>query len=221
MEFAPKRFPIPGTGIEISETVITTWGIMLVLILFSYLATRRLRNIPIDETPDRRRGALELLVEGVIALVESSMGKGRRGFAPYMGTLALYLVIANLTGLIGIRPPTADLNTTLGLATLTFIAIHYYGIKAKGLFRYLKGFTEPFFLLLPMNLVSEVATPFSMAFRLFGNMVGGFIIMALIYAVAPAIIPIIPHMYFDIFAGVIQAFIFVMLTMTFISMSMD
>ncbi len=221
MDFAPKRFFIPGTGIQISETVTTTWGIMLVLVIFSCLATRKLKDIPIHEVPDRRRGALELLVESLVNLVESTMGKERRGFTPYMGTLVLYLLIANLIGLIGIRPPTADLNTTLCLSTLTVTAVQYYGLKEKGLIRYLKGYLEPFVLFLPMNIMGEISPLISMGFRLFGNIIGGLIIMTMIYNVVPLLLPILPHMYFDIFSGVIQTFIFVMLTMTFISIAMD
>lgn len=221
LNFEPKSFTLPGLGIEVTETVIVTWGIMAVLIVGSYFSTRKLKDIPINEVPDRRRGVLELLVESIVSLVESTMGKDKRGFAPYMGTITLYIVLANTVGLIGLRPPTADLNTTFALSTLTFICIHYYSIKSKGLWDYLKGYLEPFVLFLPMNIIGEISTPFSMAFRLFGNMMGGTAIMALIYAALPIIFPILPHMYFDIFSGVIQTFIFVMLTMTFISGGID
>ncbi len=223
MDFGPKvMFEI--FGIPITETVTTTWAIMAILILLSFFATRNLKNLSVKDIPDRKRGFAELVVEGSIWLVESSMGRDKIKFTPYMGTLALYLLLANLTGLVGLRQPTADLNTTLGLAILSFIAIHYYGAKTKGVFRYLKGFAEPIPFLAPLNLISEITTPISMAFRLFGNMVAGFIIMALVYQFVPvalAFLPVPAHLFFDLFAGVIQTFIFLMLTMTFITIAME
>lgn len=222
MEFAPKiHFVIPewvpligGTGV--TETVTTTWIIMAVLVIFSIIATRKL-----EEIPGPLQNAVELLVETVENLTASTMGEDKVGFAPYMGTLSLYLLVANLIGLLAIRPPTADLNTTMALAVITFISIHYYGIKAKGVLGYLKGFAEPIPFLLPLNIIGELATPLSLAFRLFGNILGGVVIMYLLYSVVPVLVPVLPHIYFDLFAGVLQTFIFVMLSMVFISLAMD
>lgn len=205
-----------GRTLEFTETITTTWAIMAVLLVFGYIAGRNFEKVP--------RGLqnfVEILIEGIRYLVESTMGKDKLGFLPYMGSLMLYLLVANLIGLIGIRPPTADLNTTLGLAVITFVMIHYNGMKRKGVGKYLKGFTEPMFFLLPLNIIGELATPFSMAFRLFGNILGGVIIMTLAYSVVPILLPIPLHGYFDVFAGVIQTFIFAMLTMTFVAMAMD
>jgi len=208
-------------GYEIPETVITTWVIMALLVLASRLAVSLLTSRPPEEPPSARSLVPELLYEAVQWLVDGTMGKENRGFIPYIGTLARFLVMANLTGLIGVTPPTADLNTTLALATITFVNIQYYSIKRKGIAAYLKGFFEPVAFLAPLNVISEIALPFSMAFRLFGNMLGGAIIMGLLYSVLPAFVPVVPHMYFDIFSGIIQTFIFVMLTMTFIGRAMD
>ncbi|OWZ84599.1 F0F1 ATP synthase subunit A [Natranaerobius trueperi] len=213
-DFSPAEFDL--FGITITETIITSWIIMALLVLVSIITTRNLQKIP-----SGLQNFMEAVYEGILWLVDSTMGKENRGFLPYMGTLTLYLAIANLTGLIMVRPPTADVNTTFGLAFITFVLIHFSGMKAKGVGSYLKGFLEPMPFLLPLNLVSEIAQPFSLAFRLFGNMVGAFIIMYLIYSFAPILIPILPHMYFDIFAGIIQTFIFVMLTMTYISLAKD
>lgn len=205
----------------ISGTVTITWGIMAFLMIGLYLLAKALEQKPVEKPPGPVENLTELMVEGVTWLVEGTMGKKRLGFLPYIGALAFYLLVANLVGLIGITPPTSDLNTTLALASITFVNIQYYGLKRKGLRNYLKGFIEPIPLLLPLNIISEIALPFSMAFRLFGNMLGGVIIMGLIYRFAPILVPIIPHMYFDIFSGIIQTFIFVMLTMTFISVALD
>ena len=217
-------------GIPITETVTNTWLIMIALIVFSYFATKNL-----DKIPGKLQNTIEALVDAIYGLTKQSMGDDKVGFAPYMGTLLIYLTIANLLGLVGFRPPTADVNTTLSLAIMTFAMIHGFGMKSKGVGTYLKGFTEPFAALTPLNVIGELATPISLGFRLFGNIVGGLIIMSLLYSALAVLsakiglgIPIfqtaIPapfHIYFDLFAGVLQSFIFVMLSMVFVSMAMD
>ena len=217
-------------GIPISETITNTWMIMIALVVFSWFATRNLQKVP-----KGIQNLVEAIVDGVYKLTEQTMGKDKMGFAPYIGTLMIYLVFANLSGLIGLRPPTADVNTTMGLALLTFVMIHFFGMKTKGIKNYLKGFLEPFWPMLPLNIVGELATPVSLSFRLFGNIVGGLIIMSLLYGglaslssslgisipVFQAVIPAPLHLYFDVFAGVLQSFIFAMLTMVFVSIAMD
>ncbi len=214
-DFAP-RVIFEIYGVEITETVVTTWVIMLFLVILAIVGTRNLEKIP-----SGLQNFMELMYVGIEWLVDSTMGEKNRGFLPYMGTLTLYLLIANLTGLVMVRPPTADLNVPVGLTIITFILVHTSGMKSKGVGGYMRGFAEPLPLLLPLNIISELSQPVSLAFRLFGNMIGAFIIMYLIYQFAPILIPIVPHMYFDIFAGVIQTFIFVMLTMTYISLAME
>ncbi|QXM06712.1 F0F1 ATP synthase subunit A [Crassaminicella indica] len=227
--FGPKIvFEI--AGIKVTETVTNTWIIMALLILFSFLATRKL-----EQMPKGLQNFVELLVDGIYKLTAQTMGKDKIGFAPYIGTLLIYLVCANLAGLFALRPPTADVNTTMGLALITFFMIHFFGMKRKGVGKYLKGFLDPIPLMLPMNIISELATPISLSFRLFGNIVGGLIIMSLLYGGLAGIgaklgimipifqvgIPVPLHLYFDVFAGVLQSFIFSMLTMVFVSMAMD
>lgn len=217
-------------NIPITETVTNTWLIMIVLTVFAYFATRNFEKIP-----KTLQNVLEVLVDAVYGLTKQSMGENKIGFAPYMGTLLIYLTIANLLGLVGFRPPTADVNTTLSLAMMTFTMIHFFGMKSKGVGTYLKGFTEPFVALTPLNIIGELATPISLGFRLFGNIVGGLIIMSLLYGALGALsakvgimvpifqtgLPAVFHIYFDLFAGVLQSFIFVMLSMVFVSMAMD
>ncbi|MCR1900208.1 F0F1 ATP synthase subunit A [Irregularibacter muris] len=214
MEYAPKvMFYI--FGLPITETITTTWLIMLVIILLAWLGGRNLEKIP-----GTFQNIMEILVDAINGLTKSTMGEDKMKFAPYMGTLALYLAFANLSGLLALRPPTADLNTTLALALMTFFATQYYGLRSKGV-GYLKGFIEPFPLLLPLNIIGEIANPISLSFRLFGNIVGGVIIMGLLYSVLPIVVPVLPHIYFDVFSGLLQTFIFLMLSMVFISGAMD
>lgn len=214
MEYAPQVvFHI--FGLPVTETVTTTWLIMLVIILIAWLGGRNLEKVP-----GKFQNVMELIVDGINGLTRSNMGEDKMQFAPYIGTLAFYLAIANLVGLLGFRPPTADLNTTFALALLTFFMTQYFGLKAQG-GKYIKGFAQPFALLLPINIIGEIANPISLAFRLFGNIVGGYIIMSLIYSVIPIIVPVPLHAYFDVFAGLLQTFIFMMLTMVYVSGAME
>lgn len=203
-------------GIPVTETVTTSWAIMAFLVITSIIATKNLHKVP-----GQFQNFMELVYDGIQWLVDSTMGEKNRGYLPYVGTITLYILFANLIAVIGVRPPTADLNTTFALAFLTFVLIHSSGMREKGVGGYMRGFLDPIPFLLPLNIISELAQPFSLAFRLFGNMIGAFIIMYLIYAFAPVLVPVIPHIYFDIFAGIIQTFIFVMLTMTYISLAME
>ena len=226
-----KGFEFLGT-FRISETVTVTWFIIIILAVLSYVLTRNLEKIP-----RKGQNILEILVDTINGLTKQTMGEDKTSFAPYMGTLLIFLVVANLIGLLGLRPPTADVNTTMALAIITFTLIHINGARRKGVGKYLKGFTEPIPLITPINIIGELATPISLGFRLFGNIVGGLIIMNLMYSMlsafsvkifgasAPPIlqtfIPVVFHGYFDIFAGALQSFIFTMLTMVNVSMAMD
>lgn len=233
MNLGPKIiFTIPGLNIPISETVTTTWAIMIVLTLFAYFGTRKLEKVP--------RGfqiIIEAIVGGLNGVVKQTMGEDKMRFAPYIGSLFLFFVCSNLvtlTGLFG-KSPTTDLNTTLAWALITFFMIHYNGVKSKGLGGYLKGFLDPMPAMLPLNIIGELATPISLSFRPFGNILGGSVIMALLYQFfgylsgmigigVPILgvgIPAVLHIYFDLFSGVLQSFIFIMLTMVFVSNAID
>ena len=218
-------------GIAITETVTVTWFIMAILVLCAYIAGRKLEKVP-----SGMQVVTEAVVGGINGLTKQTMGENNIGFAPYVGTLLLFIGISNIAGLFGLRPPTADVNTTFGLSIMTFLMIHGFGMKNKGVFGYLKGFLEPFPALLPLNLMGELATPVSLAFRLFGNIVGGLIIMNLLYGALGGLttslvginvpflqvgVPAALHIYFDLFAGLLQSFIFTMLTMVFVSIAMD
>lgn len=220
-----------SNGFRISETVVTSWIIMAFLIIVSFLLTRNLKVIPTSKV----QIMLEYGVTTLKNLVESNMGKDIFKKMPnmfyYIGALFLFFVCSNLIGLLGFKSPTTDVDTTLGWALLTVFLIYFEGMKAKGI-AYWKGLLEPVPLLLPLNIVSEFATPISLTFRPFGNILGGTVIMGLLYQLLAYISTLIPgvsipflqlvipvplHLYFDLFAGCLQAFIFVMLTMVFVS----
>lgn len=218
-------------GIPVTETVVNTWIIMIGLVIFSLVVTKGFKKVPTG-----KQNVIEALVESINKLTVQTMGEDKKGFSSYMGTLFLLLLIANLFGLLGLRPPTADINTTFAFAAITFVMIHFFGAKRKGIGKYLKGFLEPIPFLLPLNIMGELATPISLSFRLFGNIVGGIIVISLLYGgltslsgalgltnfpIFQAGVPVVFHMYFDLFAGVLQTFIFIMLSMVFVSLAMD
>lgn len=202
-------------GFPVTESVINMWIVMGILIALALVLRRSM-----ELYPNKLQNVVEIVVDGFTSLVTSTMGDHRKGFMPYMATLFLFIGFSNLSGLIGIRPPTSDINVTAGLAIMTFFAIHFYGLKLKG-WKHIKGLAEPFILFLPMNIISELAKPVSLAMRLFGNIFGGAIIMAMVSGAVALFVPVLPSLYFDIFSGLLQSFIFTMLTMVFITLALE
>lgn len=232
-------FPIKIGNYEfwVTESLIVSFFICCILIAIAIVVRLRMGNM--KKVPKGLQNFMEFVVEMLDNFTVSSMGEKYIGFSSFYGSMFIYIIICNLAGLfigpvmdpvrgisIGfMRPPTADLAVTFSLAMLTFFMIHYYAIKVKGVGSWLKGFTEPMWLLTPINLIGEISTPISLGFRLFGNVLGGTIIIGLFYAMLPIWVligvPVALHGYFDVFAGVLQAFIFVMLSMTFVSNAME
>ncbi len=195
----------------ITTPVLTTWAIMAAMALASWLLTRRLQL-----HPDRRQAALELLVSGILGQIEDVLRKDPRPYLPLLGTLFLFLVAANLSGLIpGVQAPTAKLETTAALALIVFVSVHAYGVRARGLPGYLSGFAKPKLIMLPLNLLSEVTRHFSLMVRLFGNVMSGEFIIAMVIALAGLLVPI-PLMALEILVGIVQAYIFTILATVFI-----
>lgn len=217
-------FELMGRDIYIHDSVINSWLVVIALSVFAIYINKKIKSAKVDEKPKGILNIVEILVESIDGLVASTMGKDKMKFSPYILMLALYLGVANLLGLVGLTPPTSDYNVTLALAIITFLMIQYYGMKSKGVGGYLKTLGEPFIFLLPINIISELANPISLSFRLFGNVLSGVIIMGLLYKALGFFAPVATfalHGYFDVFAGLIQTFIFMMLTMVFVSMAMD
>lgn len=218
------KFELFGQTLYFTTTHVALAFVMLILIVFTLVANRAIRKADPTKPPKGFVNVLELLVETVDDLLVSNMGaKHGPRFANYVGALFAFLLVANLSGLLGLRPPTADFGITFPLALITWIMIQYNGIRYQKWGK-LKGLFEPIFVFFPVNLISEVSTPISMSLRLFGNMFSGTIMMALVYglikvgSVSLAIAwPAALHAYLDVFAGVLQAYVFVMLTMAFIS----
>lgn len=221
-------------GILITETQVNMWIIMIVIALLCKWLTHNLKVKPTG----KRQVVAEYLVTMANNFVVTNMGKSFKSFAPFIGALFTLSLLCSLSGLFGLYPPTADLNTTLGFATVTFVLIMYYKLKTNGLKGYLKGLTEPIPVLAPFNVIGEFSTPISMAIRMFGNISTGVVISTLVYAAlawlssvvlqwlpgALASIPILQlglpavlSIYFDLFSSVLQSFIFCMLTVLYIA----
>ena len=209
------HFKLFGYDIGITSSVITQWFIIMLILILCIYFTRNLKNIP-----SKKQNIVEIIISSINGLVRDNMGEGYMDFVPLIGTMAIYLGVMNLTGLIGIRPPTGDYSVALSIALITFFVVQAYAIKKIGLGHYLKGYVQPYSFILPINLIERVMLPVSLSFRLFGNIVAGLVIIELVYealahlsGVAQFIIPIPIHFYFDLFDGIIQMVIFVMLTM--------
>ena len=216
---------IGGVTVYITTTHICLAIVMAALIIFAIAANRKIKKADPTKAPTGFLNVIELLVETLDNLVKSNMGKTLAPkFKNYIGVIFMFLVTCNLSGLFGLRPPTADYGTTLPLALITFVMIQYQGIKWQKWGK-LKGLFEPIFLFFPINVISEFATPVSLSLRLFANILSGTMMMALIYGLLPKFLlwvwPAALHAYLDVFAGALQAYVFAMLTMVFIANAAD
>lgn len=208
--------PIFG-GIPVSESVVITWIIMAVLLILSICMTRNLKV----ENPGKRQLALETAVTGLQNLIKGFVGEEGKQYVPYLTTVILYIGVANAIGLFGMKPPTKDLNVTVALAVMSIILIEYSGIHAKGVKRWLKSFAEPVAIVAPLNVLELLIRPLSLCMRLFGNVLGAFVVMELLKTVVPVFLPIPFSLYFDVFDGLIQAYVFVFLTSLFIKEAIE
>ena len=201
--------PVFG-GIPVPASVVVTWGIMLFLVLLSIICTRRLKKVP-----GKAQLVAEMFVGFINKFTKNTLGEHWKPFAAYFGTIGLYIGCANLIGMFGITPPTKDLNVTAALAIMSAALIYGASFRYHGFKGGLQKFVEPMPLLAPINVMEVVIRPLSLCMRLFGNVLGSFIIMELIKLAMPAIVPMALSMYFDVFDGIIQTIVFVFLTALF------
>jgi F-type H+-transporting ATPase subunit a len=198
-------------SIPITEPVVVTWGIMAVLALAGGLATRSLML-----RPSRYQAVLELIVGAIEDQIRNTMRVAPKPYVPLIGTLFLFILTANWSSLIpGIEPPTAHIETDAGLGVIVFFAIIYFGVRARGFGGYLKTFAEPSIVMIPLNVVETLTRTFSLIVRLFGNVMSGVFIIAIILSLAGLLVPI-PLMALELLVGAIQAYIFTVLAMVFI-----
>jgi F-type H+-transporting ATPase subunit a len=199
--------------------IVIVMGIMLI---FALVANRKLKHA--TDKPDAFQNIIELIVEKLDGMVESTMGKWAPRFVNYISTIFIFILMSNISGLFGLRPPTADYGTTLALALITFCMIRFNKAKHQSAKEIWTGLCSPLPpwlpLWTPINIISELAVPVSLSLRLFANVLSGTVIMALVYGLLGKIAlawPSVLHVYFDLFSGAIQTYVFCMLTMTYVT----
>ncbi len=198
-----------------NHTLIMTWVVIGVTLLFAWLATRERKMVP-----GPWQMIAELLVDWFKDLVRDALGEAyEERYFPLICALFIFLLLCNWVGIVpGLEEPTKDLNTTLGLGVMGFIIAHGTAIKVKGLKEYIKEYFEPMFFLMPLNVVGEVAKVISISFRLFGNIMGGSIIIIVVsHLIWGLLLPPFLYGFFGLFVGTVQAFVFMMLTLVYIS----
>ncbi len=197
--------------VPITATVVTTWGLMAALTAGCWIATRSFRV--------EARGwqaVIETVVLGIEDQIAALLGRDAAPFLPLLGTLFIFLVIANLSGVFpGLKAPTATIETPAALASTVFFSVHFYGIRFKGFASYLKGYVKPNPAFLPLNILSEITRSFSLAVRLFGNIMSDDLVIAIVVGLAGLFVPI-PFMAFAILIALVQAYIFSVLAAVYI-----
>ena len=181
-------------GIDVMESVVVTWIIMAIMMIASLI---------------------------LVHFFEGLLGKEGKAYIPYLITVVIYIGIANMIGLLGFKSPTKDLNVTVSLAVMSIVLVEVAGIRKKGVRGWIKSFAEPIAIIAPINVLELFIRPLSLCMRLFGNVLGAIVVMALIKHLLPLIVPLPFSFYFDIFDGVIQAYVFVFLTSLYIKEAIE
>ncbi len=216
-----KLFTLFGQDVYLTTTHISLIIVIATILVFAVCANRAVRQADAGKVPGPFLNFVELIVEMLDGMVASSMGpKKALRFRNYVGSLFIFILMCNLSGLLGLRPPTADFGVTFPLAVITWVLIQFNGFRYQK-FGKIKSLFEPIFLFAPMNLISEFSTPVSMSLRLFGNILSGTVMTGLVYGLLPKVLTLIwpaaLHAYLDVFSGAIQTYVFCMLTMCFVS----
>jgi len=223
-----------GFDLSITDSVVVMWIVMAILIVLSVVFTRKLKTIP-----EGKQSIVEVIVEFFNNFAKDCVGEHGKLFVPYIGTIFLLLIVSNIIAVFNIipsgedlynlthweffenwnfaiRPPTKDINVTLTLALMSMVAVITAGIKVKKVSGWLKSFLEPEPLILPFKIFDYFIRPVSLCFRMFGNILGAVIIMELIYFAFPAVLPGFLSIYFDLFDGILQAYVFLFLTSLYV-----
>lgn len=207
-----------GHKVWITTTHVCMLIVLLLIIGFAVAANRAMKRA--TEVPGAFQNVVELVVEMLDNMVKAAMGKHALKFANYIGSIFIFILICNFSGLLGLRPPTADYGVTLPLGLITFTLIHFNKFKHKKVKGVIRELCDPWPFWAPINLISYVAVPISLSLRLFANVLSGVVIMALVYGLMSFLAigwPAVLHVYFDLFSGAIQTYVFCMLTMTYVS----
>ena len=216
------KYSFFGHEVWITTSHVCILIVMLIIIGFAIAANLAMKKA--TEVPTGFQNVVELMVEKLDGMVDSPMGKNAPRFYNYIGTIFIFILLSNISGLLGLRPPTADYGVTLPLGILTFVLIHFNQFKYQKLKDIWDDMCSPLPpwlpIWFPINLISEIAVPVSLSLRLFANVLSGTVMMALVYGLLKwfaVLWPAALHVYFDLFSGAIQTYVFCMLTMTYIN----
>jgi F-type H+-transporting ATPase subunit a len=215
MEISPDAIILWESGFfKINATILFTWLIMAILTIGSWLVTR---NIKGALEMSRGQNVLEVVVDGVMGQIREVSQQNPRPYLPFVGTLFLFIIVSNVLAVVpGFQPPTGSLSTTAALALCVFLAVPIFGIRAQGLGGYLRQYIEPTPIMLPFNIIGELSRTLSLAVRLFGNVMSGGLIAAILLTIVPLFFPVIMQA-LGLLTGVIQAYIFAILAMVYIA----
>lgn len=221
MDFMIKgifKYNFFGHEVWITTTHVCLLIVLLVLIGFAILANRAI--VKGTQVPGGFQNVVELIVEKLDGMIDNTMGKNGVKFRNYIGTIFIFILFSNIAGIFGLRSPTADYGVTLPMALITFTLIHFNKFKHQKVSGVIKGLCDPWPIWMPINIIGDLAVPISLSLRLFANVLSGTIIMSLVYGLLnwfALIWPAALHVYFDLFSGAIQTYVFCMLSMTYIS----
>ncbi len=207
-----------GQEVWITTSHVCILIVMLILIVFALIANATMKKA--NDVPTGFQNVVELIVEMLDNMLKTNMGSHAHQFANYIETVFVFILLSNISGLLGLRPPTADYGVTFPLGVITFVLIFVNKIRYQKVSGFLKGLCDPWPIWAPINVIGDVAVPISLSLRLFANVLSGTVMMALVYGLLKWVAlfwPAALHVYFDLFSGAIQTYVFCMLTMTYIS----
>lgn len=211
-------FNIGNVRIGFDESTVVSWIIIAVLTVLAIILTA---NLKVTGKISKRQALLEMCYEKAESFFIGIIGEKGKPYTQWLMSMALFIGVSNIIGLFGFKPPTKSLQVTAAMAVTSMVVVVCAAIREKGVGGWIKSFTEPIWIITPINLLEMVTKPLSLCLRLFGNVIGAFTIMELIKAVVPIVVPVALSLYFDIFDGLLQAYIFVFLTSLYIQEAVE
>lgn len=215
---AATAFTIPiFGGIDVAESTVISWVIMAIIMILTLVLTRNMKV----ENPGKLQVGVEYVVELLQNIVRGIVGHEGERYVPYLATVLVFLGISNVFAVTGMKPPTKDLNVSAAVALMSIVLVQIASIRQNRVKGWLKGFTKPIAVVTPINIMELAIRPLSLCMRLFGNVLGAFVVMKLLEHLVPVILPAVFSLYFDFFDGLIQAYVFVFLTGLFIKEAIE
>ena len=215
---AATAFTIPiFGGIEVAESTVISWVIMAIIMILTLVLTRNMKV----ENPGKLQVGVEYVVESLQNIVRGIVGHEGERYVPCLATVLVFLGISNVFAVTGMKPPTKDLNVSAAVALMSIVLVQIASIRQNRVKGWLKGFTKPIAVVTPINIMELAIRPLSLCMRLFGNVLGAFVVMKLLEHLVPVILPAVFSLYFDFFDGLIQAYVFVFLTGLFIKEAIE